>query len=100
MKYRKVTGEERDRLLESKKSSGFDYQPYFEVIDSATDGEVVAVEIDKRYERGEKIRFSRAARLRGKSLIWLAPSEDDEVVFQLGPAKAPRSRSRRVAAHD
>ena len=97
MKFRKVTGEERDRLLGSKKSSGFNYEPYFEVIDSAEDGELVAVEIDKRYERGEKIRFSRAARLRGKSLTWLTPSEDDEVVFQLGPAKSPRSRSRRTA---
>ncbi|HAX26121.1 MAG TPA: hypothetical protein PK593_07110 [Thermomicrobiales bacterium] len=96
MKWRKVTGEERDQLLASKKPSGFDYQPYLEVIDSASDGEVVAVEIDARYERGEKIRFSRAARLRGKSLSWLAPSEEDEVVFQLGPAKAPRSRARRA----
>ncbi len=96
MKYRKVTGEERERLLGSKKSTGFNYQPYLEVIDSANDGEVVAVEIDTRYERGEKIRFSRAARLRGKSLTWLTPAEDDEVVFQLGPAKAPRSRSRKA----
>jgi len=97
VKFRKVTGEERDRLLGSKKSSGFNYQPYLEVIDSASDGEVVAVEIDGRYERGEKIRFSRAARQRGKSLTWLSASEQDEIVFQLGPAKAPRSRSRKSA---
>lgn len=100
MKFRTVVGEERDRVLSSKKPSGFDYQPYFEVIDSAADGEVVAVEIDKRYERGEKIRFSRAARLRGRSLSWLTPTEDDEVVFQAGPAKAPRNRSRRAAAQN
>jgi hypothetical protein len=96
MKFRKVTGQERDELLSSRKPSGFNYQPYLDVLDGAGDGEVIAVEVAQGSERGEKIRFSRAARLRDKSLNWLSPTNANEIVFQIGPAKAQRSRSRKT----
>lgn len=97
MKFRKITGEERDQLLGSRKPSGFNYGPYLEVIDSAGDGDVVAVDIEKGTERGEKIRFSRAARLRGKSLNWLATTNSGEITFQLAPLKSQRSRGKKAA---
>ena len=97
MKFRKITGEERDHLLGSRKPSGFNYGPYLEVIDSATDGDVVAVDIEKGTERGEKIRFSRAARLRGKSLNWLSTTNSGEIAFQLAPLKSQRSRPKKSA---
>jgi hypothetical protein len=96
MKFRKVTGNERDELLSSRKPSGFNYQPYLDVLEGASDGDVIAVEVAKGNERGEKIRFSRAARLRDKSLNWLAANNADEIVFQIGPAKAQRSRVRKT----
>jgi hypothetical protein len=95
LKFRKVVGDEKDQLLSSRKPSGFNYQPYFDVLDSASEGEVIAVEVGQSSERGEKIRFSRAARLRDKSLTWLSPSSSDEITFQLGPAKPQRSRTRK-----
>jgi hypothetical protein len=95
MKYRKITGEERDRLLGSRKPSGFNYQPYLDVLENATDGEVVAVEVTGGSERGEKIRFSRAARTRGKSLNWLNPSRPNEIAFQIGQLKPQRSRAKK-----
>jgi hypothetical protein len=96
MKFRKVTGSEKDELLSSRKPSGFNYQPYLDVLEGAGDGDVIAVEVAQGNERGEKIRFSRAARLREKSLNWLASSSDNEIVFQIGPAKAQRSRARKT----
>src|SRR5688500_455255 len=98
MKYRKITGEERDQLLGSRQPSGFNYQPYLDVLDSATDGEVVAVEVSSGTERGEKIRFSRAARTRGKSLNWLNSQNANEIAFQIGQLKPQRSRARKSQA--
>lgn len=95
MKFRKITGDEKSRLLTSRKPSGFNYQPYFDVLDTAEIGDVIAVEVDHGSERGEKIRFSRAARLRDRSLNWLMPSNDAEITFQVGPAKPQRSRSKK-----
>jgi hypothetical protein len=95
MKYRKITGEERDRLLGSRKPSGFNYQPYLDVLENAGDGDVVAVEVAGGSERGEKIRFSRAARSRGKSLNWLNPSNPNEIAFQIGQLKPQRSRVKK-----
>jgi hypothetical protein len=95
MKFRKITGSEREQLLSSRKPSGFNYQPYLDVLDGVSDGDVVAVEVARGGERGEKIRFSRAARLRDKSLNWLASTNENEITFQVGPAKAQRTRSRK-----
>jgi hypothetical protein len=97
VKFRKITGDEREQLLGSRKPSGFNYNPYLEVLDSAQDGEVVAVEVGKNQERGEKIRFSRAARIRGKSLNWLSSANANEIAFQIGPAKTARPRPRKLA---
>lgn len=96
MKFRKVTGDERNQLLTSKKPSGFNYQPYLDVLESAADGDVIAVEVNKGGERGEKIRFSRAARLREKSLNWLVSTTENEITFQIGPAKPQRSRAKKA----
>jgi hypothetical protein len=96
VKYRKIEGEERERLLSSRKPSGFNYAPYLEVLDSASDGDVVAVEVAPGTERGEKIRFSRAARTRGKSLTWLNSTQENEIAFQVGQAKPQRPRARRT----
>ena len=82
MQFRKVTGEERNRLLGSKTSSGFDYTPYLDIISNLDDGDVAAVEIDGS-ERGEKIRFSRAARLQGRALHWLRNPSENEIAFQI-----------------
>lgn len=95
MKFRKITGEERDRLLRSRKPSGFNYQPYLDVLDNAGDGEVVAVEVTGGSERGEKIRFSRAARSRNRSLNWLNSQTPGEIVFQIGQLKPQRSRTKK-----
>ena len=95
MKYRKITGEERDRLLGSRKSSGFNNQPYLDVLESASDGDVVAVEVPSGSERGEKIRFSRVARARGKSLNWLNSPNENEIAFQIVQLKPQRSRSKK-----
>jgi len=95
MKFRKITGDEREQLLGSRKPSGFNYNPYLEVLDSAEDSEVIAVEVPKNQERGEKIRFSRAARMRGKSLNWLNAANENEIAFQMGPAKTQRPRVRK-----
>jgi hypothetical protein len=100
VKFRKVTGEEREQLLKSRKPSGFNYGPYLEVLESASDGDVVAVELAGGGERGEKIRFSRAARLRGKSLNWLTSSNTGEIAFQVAPAKAQRSRGKRATSQN
>lgn len=98
MKFRTVSGEERDRLLGSRKPSGFNYGPYLDVLDNANDGDVVAVEVDKGGERGEKIRFSRAARQRGKSLNWLTSNDPNEIAFQIAGTKAQRPRGRKAHA--
>jgi hypothetical protein len=98
MKFRKVSGDERDRLLGSRKPSGFNYGPYFEVLDNAGDGDVVAVEVTSGSERGEKIRFSRAARQRGKSLNWLTSSNQNEIAFQVTGTKPSRPRGRKAQA--
>lgn len=96
MKYRTVSGDERDRLLGSRKPSGFNYGPYLDVLDNASDGDVVAVEVDSGGERGEKIRFSRAARQRGKSLNWLTSSNSNEIAFQVTGTKPQRPRGRKA----
>lgn len=95
MKFRKITGDEKDQLLTSRKPSGFNYQPYFDVLDTGSDGDVIAVEVGQGSERGEKIRFSRAARLRDKSLNWLTSPNENEITFQIGPAKPQRSRAKK-----
>ena len=98
MKYRTVSGDERDRLLSSRKPSGFNYGPYLEVLDNAGDGDVVAVEVSGGGERGEKIRFSRAARQRGKSLNWLTSNNKNEIAFQIAASKPQRPRGRKPQA--
>ena len=98
MKFRKITGDEREQLLGSRKPSGFNYQPYLEVLDSASDGDVVAVEVPSGGERGEKIRFSRAAKQREKSLNWLKAKNENEIAFQVTPSRPQRQRSRRSQA--
>lgn len=98
MKFRTVSGDERDRLLGSRKPSGFNYGPYLEVLDNASDGDVVAVEIAVGGQRGEKIRFSRAARQRGKSLSWLTPLNTNEIAFQIAGTKPQRPRTRKGPA--
>jgi hypothetical protein len=96
LKYRKIEGEERDRLLRSRKTTGFNYDAYLDVLNGANDGDVVAVELsDADGQRGEKIRFSRAARQRGKSLTWLPSQNPNEIVFQVGPLKNKRPREKR-----
>ena len=96
MKYRKVEGEERDRLLRSRRVAGFNYHQYTEVLSGLNDGDVVAVELDDpRGHRGEKIRFSRAARLQNKSLNWLSSDNPAEIVFHVGPMKTKRTREKR-----
>jgi hypothetical protein len=95
VKFRKITGDEKDKLLTSRKPSGFNYQPYFDVLDTGDVGEVIAVEVGQGSERGEKIRFSRAARLRDKSLTWLSSSNKNEITFQIGPPKPQRSRAKK-----
>lgn len=92
MKYRTITGDERERILGSRKPSGFNYGPYLDVLDSAKDGDVVAVEVQGGSERGEKIRFSRAARQRDKSLNWLKSANANEIAFQISSSKPPRQR--------
>ena len=95
MQYRKVTGEERERLLGSRKPSGFNYHAYNEVLSGMADGDVVAVTVeDANAQRGEKIRFARAARQMGKSLTWLNGASD-EIAFQVGPQKQKRQREKR-----
>ncbi len=97
MKFRKVDGDERERLLMSRKATGFNYQAYHDVLSGADDGEVIAVEIaDAERQRGEKIRFSRAARQLNKSLHWLAGQNAKEIVFQVGPMKNKRPREKRA----
>lgn len=95
MKFRTVSGDERDRLLGSRKPSGFNYGPYLEVLDNTSDGDVVAVEVISGGERGEKIRFSRAARQRGKSLNWLTSNNANEIAFQITGTKPQRPRGRK-----
>ena len=97
LKFRKVEGDERERVLMSRKATGFNYQSYHEVLSGANDGDVIAVEIaDAEGQRGEKIRFSRAARQLNKSLNWLAGQNPKEIVFQVGPMKQKRPREKRV----
>lgn len=97
MQFRKVTGEERERLLGSRKPSGFNYHAYNEVLSGLQDGDVVAVGVDDASaQRGEKIRFSRAARQMGKSLTWLSGTNDNEIAFQMGPQKQKRQREKRA----
>jgi hypothetical protein len=97
LKFRKVEGDERERVLMSRKATGFNYQSYHEVLSGAHDGDVIAVEIaDAEGQRGEKIRFSRAARQLNKSLNWLAGQNPKEIVFQVGPMKQKRPREKRV----
>ena len=96
MKFRMVSGDERDRLLGSRKPSGFNYGPYLDVLDNANDGDVVAVEVTEGNERGEKIRFSRAARQRGKSLNWLTSPNQNEIAFQITGTKPQRPRGRKA----
>lgn len=98
MKFRTVSGDERDRLLRSRKPSGFNYGPYFDVLDNASDGDVVAVEVPSSGDRGEKIRFSRAARQRGKSLNWLTSDSPNEIAFQITGTKPQRPRGRKPQA--
>jgi hypothetical protein len=97
LQYRKVTGEERDRLLGSRKPAGFNYHAYNEVLSGLADGDVVAVSVeDANAQRGEKIRFSRAARHMGKSLTWLGGTNENEIAFQVGPQKQKRVREKRA----
>jgi hypothetical protein len=94
---RKIEGDELNRVLGSKKPSGFDYGPYHEVLDQYADGDVIAVPVPKAQERGEKIRFARAARLRSRSLTWLQRPNDQEIAFQIGPLRTQRQRTRKPA---
>ena len=97
MKYRKVEGDERERALMSRKATGFNYQSYHEALSGANDGDVIAVTVaDGTGHRGEKIRFSRAARQLNKSLNWLNGEKPNEIVFQVGPLKQRRPREKRV----
>jgi hypothetical protein len=94
MKSRKLSGDELDSALGSRKPSGLDYSPYLEVLDQYNEGDVVAVEVNGS-DRGEKIRFSRAAKIRNKSLLWLLPSSANEIVFEIQTERQPRQRGRR-----
>jgi hypothetical protein len=93
MKYRKVTGDEREKLLRSRKPAAADLSAYREVLDQLTDGDVVAIGVDDGQERREKVRFGRAAAARGKSLRWLNSPTQGEIVFAVGPARQKASRS-------
>ena len=97
IKSRKLTGDELDSVLGSKKPSGLNYEPYLEVLDQYGEGDVVAVEVNGS-NRGEKIRFSRAAKIRGKSLNWLVPGSANEIVFEIQAERQPRPRTRRPNA--
>jgi hypothetical protein len=97
LKFRKVEGDERERLLMSRKATGFNYQSYLDVLSGMNDGDVGAVEVtDADGQRGEKIRFSRAARQLNKSLNWLSGENPKEIVFQVGPMKNKRPREKRA----
>ncbi|RIK41203.1 MAG: hypothetical protein DCC58_12835 [Chloroflexi bacterium] len=96
MEHRKVQGEELERLLHSKKAAGFNYEKYLAVLTDYKDGDVVAVNVGaEAANRGEKIRFSRAARLVNKSLTWLSNPSENEIAFQLGPLREKRSRGQK-----
>jgi hypothetical protein len=96
MDSRKLEGDELERLMGTRKTSGFDYARYHEVLDQYADGDAVAVPVSKDQERGEKIRFARAARMRNRSLTWLPRPSDEEIAFQIGPVKTQRSRTRKA----
>jgi hypothetical protein len=97
MKYRVVVGDERDQLIHSRKPTGFNYHPYSEVLADLNDGDVVAVEVSSDSgQRGEKIRFSRAARLSGKSVTWLSSPNAKEIAFQIGPLREKRTRAKKA----
>lgn len=95
MESRKLEGEELETLMRNRKPSGFDYAQYHEVLDRFADGDAVAVPVSKEQERGEKIRFARAARLRNRSLTWLQRPSEREIAFQIGPAKTQRPRAKK-----
>lgn len=98
MDHRKVEGEEREQLLRAKKPAGFNYGRYLEVLSAYDDGEVVAVAVgDQSAQRGEKIRFSRAARQIDKSVTWLDSPKGTEIAFQLGPLREKRARAKRAS---
>ena len=92
MHFRKVTGEERDRLLGSRKPTGQDLTPYLEALRSLANGDVVAVETTSAATRAEKVRFGRAVSQLGKRLTWLPPINPQEIVFQIGPAPTKRNQ--------
>jgi len=89
MQYRKVTGEERERLLRSRRPAGANLTLYLDALRGLKDGDVVAVEVDSATTRGEKMRkrLGRAASQLGKCLTWLTPSTPQEIAFQLGAPK-------------
>jgi hypothetical protein len=98
MKFRVVEGAEREQLMRSRKPAGFNYHEYTKVLSGLTDGDVVAVEVAERGgQRGEKIRFSRAARMMGKSVTWLTSDNANEIAFQIGPPREKRSRANRAS---
>lgn len=98
MEHRKVEGAERADLLSRKKQPGFNYAKYLQVLNDYADGDVAAVKVaDVSAQRGEKIRFSRAARLVDKSLIWLANPNDGEIAFQVAPLREKRPRAKRTS---
>lgn len=94
MQARIVTGDEREQFLKSRVPQGFDYGPYLDILNDASDGDVIAVEIDGS-QRGEKLRFSRAASRIGKGVRWLPQTESGEIAFQLVSQKLARSGTNR-----
>ena len=93
MQFRKVTGEERERLLAGRKAQGADLTPYLDVLEDLEDGDVVAVTVGSATTRGTKIKFGRAASQLGKGLTWLRPSNPAEIAFQIGAPKAKQERT-------
>lgn len=98
VEHRKVEGPEKEDLLARKKPKGFNYDAYLDVLSRYNDGDVVAVRVDdESKQRGEKIRFSRAARRINKSTLWLANPSRNEIAFQIGPPREKRARAKHAS---
>jgi hypothetical protein len=84
LKFRKVEGAERERLLKSRQTSANDHRSYADMLAGVRDGEVVTLTVDgATRQRGEKLRLSRAARELGKSLVWLTAPNPRQIAFQV-----------------
>src|SRR4051794_9574694 len=81
LRHRIVTGAEREQMLGSKRSPGFDLSPYRDLLATLEAGEIVAVEVQPGSERREKMRFSRVAKELGKRLRWLPTSGEHEITM-------------------